>query len=174
MLTLIIAIFAAATLSQGLALYYAGRHQGEEYLESRKKRWLIHYIFNGIFWLVLLGLIIWMQFSARRIPVPAYLQFFGAAIALAGSLLSSRSMAVLGLENAMGRRFFFPEENPEIRTSVYSFLNNPMYDGFILMFIGFGMGLGIAENFILAAVSMIFLNAGLASVENHRFRWNIF
>lgn len=173
MFTYILFLFVLATLSQGGALYYAGRHQGADFA-SRKKWWLIHYIFNGILWLVLLAMIIWLQFSAQRNQAGQYMEFFGAILTIAGLALSWKSMIVLGLENAMGKRFFFPENSSEIHVSTYRILNNPMYDGFLLVFLGLGFQLGISENFQLALASLLLLNVGLASIENYRISWNIF
>ncbi len=80
----------------------------------------------------------------------------------------------LGHDQAMGLRFFLPEKAIRVVTSIYRFLRNPMYDGFILVFMGLGLALGIAADLYLALVSFTLFNVLLASVENYEWSWNPF
>ncbi len=65
-------------------------------------------------------------------------------------------------------------KDAKITGSLYSFLNNPMYDGFIFIFIGLGLILGIKIDFYLAAWSFLLLNIFLASIENYKWRCSPF
>jgi len=102
------------------------------------------------------------------------MRVIGLIALIAGLYLSIKSRILLGRHQAMGIRFFLPEKTTKITNSLYSFLNNPMYDGFILIFIGVGLLFGIRENFYLAGASFILLNLLLARVENYKWSWNPF
>ena len=49
-----------------------------------------------------------------------------------------------------------------------------MNDGFILLFVGLGLVLGIVEDFYLALASFVLLNIFLATIENQGYKWKLF
>ncbi|QQR55027.1 hypothetical protein IPG41_00400 [Candidatus Peregrinibacteria bacterium] len=102
------------------------------------------------------------------------MRVIGLITLIAGLYLSVKSRILLGRHQAMGIRFFLPEKATKITGSLYSFLNNPMYDGFIFIFIGLGLILGIKIDFYLAAWSFLLLNIFLASIENYKWRCSPF
>ena len=74
----------------------------------------------------------------------------------------------------MGLRFFYLEKDNRVENFLYRFLNNPMYDGFILVLVGLGLWRGVVEDFYLAFVSFILFNIFLATIENKGYKWKLF
>ena len=164
---------ALVTISHGSALLFAKSQQKYSH-KKREKLWRIHSLVNGSLWIVLLIWILLFQWLALHSIYPSWMRIIGLIMLIAGLYLSIKSRILLGRHQAMGIRFFLPEKTTKITSSLYSFLNNPMYDGFILIFIGVGLLFGIRENFYLAGASFILLNLLLARVENYKWSWNPF
>lgn len=57
-----------------------------------------------------------------------------------------------------------------ITKGIYSYLHNPIYDGFVLMLVGLALVTQLSFNLILAFASFMLLNVFLASVENSQFK----
>lgn len=167
-------VFAAlVTISHGSALLLGKSQQSTPY-KKRVKIWQIHSLINGSLWVILLIWILMFQWISPHNVYPLWLKIIGFSILTAGLYLSTKSRLLLGRHQAMGIRFFLPEKATKITSSLYSFLNNPMYDGFILILIGLGLTLGIEADFYLAAWSFLLLNVLLANIENYRWHWNPF
>lgn len=161
----LILFFAIVTLSHWSFLFSAKFFKGS----SRASLfWNIHQWSSGILWLVLVIWIILIQNQNRDFSPPGFIQLFGLILALAGIILVFKSFRGLGFKQAMGYRFFTNEKQIWVSKGIYSKLSNPMYDGFILIFVGLGLLLGITFDFILAFVSYLFLNLFLASLENKK------
>lgn len=164
---------ALVTISHGAALLLAKSQQNYSY-KRREKLWRMHSLVNGSLWVVLLIWILLFQQAAPHSVYSSWMRAIGLIALLTGLYLSIKSRMLLGRHQAMGIRFFLPEKAAKITSSLYSFLNNPMYDGFLLIFIGLGLILGIKADFYLAAWSFFLLNIFLASIENYKWRWNPF
>jgi len=161
------------SISHGSALIYAKSQQNHPY-KKRERAWQVHSFINGSLWLVLSVWILWFQWASPHSAYPLWLETIGFITLIAGLCLSVKSRLLLGPHQAMGIRFFLPEKSKKITSSLYSFLNNPMYDGFILILMSMGLIFGVEADFYLAALSFILLNIFLASIENYRWRWNPF
>lgn len=161
------------TISHAYFLSWAKKHQNLPH-NTRMKFWQIHLKLNGTLWLIDAGWIIAIQFYLTRYQYPFEARFFGFLLIIIGLFLVAKARLLLGRSQAMGIRFFFPEKAHRIKGSLYRFLNNPMYDGFILIFVGGGFALGIVENFYFALASFLLFNIFLASIENFEFRLNPF
>jgi len=75
----------------------------------------------------------------------------------------------------MGRQFFLRENKKQwITSSIYKYLKNPMYDGFILIFLGLTLMRGTTENLLLALSSFLLLNIFLSRIESKGHDWGIF
>src|SRR5438876_60426 len=129
--------FTLITINHALFLFF-GKSQKKE----NKIFWNIHLILNGILWLVLLSWIILIQFNPRDFQPLLWIQILGAVVFLGGTLLVINAFNRLGLKYAMGYRFFTKEKQVWISRGIYSKLDNPMYDGFVLILIGLGLFLG--------------------------------
>lgn len=161
------------TVSHACFLLWAKKHRNAS-PAARMKLWKLHLYSNGTLWVVLAGWIVTVQFSLPHYMYPPWARLFGLPLILIGLLLAVQARLLLGRNQAMGIRFFFPEKAKRIQSSLYRFLNNPMYDGFILIFIGSGLAFGIVEDFYFSIASFLLLNIFLASIENFEFKINPF
>ncbi len=159
--------FTIVTISHALFLTFA-----KTLKDSNKQRalWKIHYPINGILWVVLAVWIAQVQFIFNASSFPFYLRLIGLALSIGGLLLTVDGLRRLGFKQAMGSRFFSLEKLRWVSSGSYSFLSNPIYDGFILIFLGLGFLTGINTDFYLAAASFILLNLFLATVENENMK----
>jgi len=113
-------------------------------------------------------------FSAASLDVSQPLRWIGISLIAVGMIITIAISLVLNFQNLMGLRFFYPARTKRVYSSLYRILNNPMYDGFILILVGFGVWLGILQDFYFALASFVLLNIILASVENYELKWNPF
>lgn len=161
---IILIVFAAlVSTSHATALFFA-----------KKQLWKLHQIINGTLWIVVFIGTGAIQFYLPRVEFPFWLRAVGFLSIFIGLALVIRVRLLLGRNQAMGIRFFFPEEAKRVTHSLYTYLNNPMYDGFILLLVGLGFGFGIPYDFYLAGASFILFNVFLAAVENYEWKWNPF
>ncbi len=168
-----IIFFTLVTLTHAGGLVYAKRRQNYP-ADYRNHLWQLHFSINGLLWL---AFIIWLLALHLNLPHSDYPTLYKAAgivSSIVGLLLVIVAYSALGLKNAMGLRFFLPEKAKQVENRLYQFLNNPMYDGFLLVFLGLGLWLGVVEDFYLAVASFIFLNIFLATIENRGFKSKIF
>lgn len=162
--------FCIVTVSHALVLLFVQKAPKTDH----KKIWRGHLIMNGILWKALLISIVVMEWNLpQRIVLPQAV--IGALFFATGFILFAWTQKQLGIERAMGKRFFFPEKEREwVAKGFYKFLNNPMYDGFFLIFLGLGLLLNQKENMILAGTSLLLLNGFLATIENKGKPWHLF
>ena len=153
--------FALVTLSHAMFI-----------LKAKKSLWKLHFTLNSILWSALLMWIVLAQFQDADLFFSAPIRLAGVLMTIGGVFLVFKVAKVLNLQELMGRRFFYPSESKKIDGGIFKYLNNPMYDGFILILVGLGFYLGLSFDFYLAGASFIFLNVFLASVENYKFSWN--
>ena len=132
--------------------------------EVREKLWKKHTWWNGTLWtLLFLAIVVVEYFLPRHVMAPQ--PYVGAVFFIVGLVLVVWSRLILGRAGAMGVRWFLPETAPTWQSrGSYRFLGNPMYDGFILVFIGSGLLFGSKENFYLAILSFVLLNLFLARI----------
>lgn len=164
---ILLAFFIIVTFSHGLFLILS------KYILAKENKdklllWQIHCWMNGLFWLILLIAVTRIQFSISDFRPSFITQVFGAIFCIIGSIFVVNSFSKLGFKKAMGYRFFVKDKLEWISEGSYSFLQNPMYDGIILVLIGLGLLRGIVADFYIAAESFLLLNLLLASVENKR------
>ena len=155
------------TLCHGVFLLWAERRQ-ELLREDREKLWRVHKLLNGTLWKLLgLGIIVAEFVLPHSIIFPQ--SGLGLVLIVIGAWLVVKTHLDLGSEVAMGRRFFFPEEAPMwLATGVYSFLTHPMYDGFLIIFLGLAVTFHSIENFYFALASFLLFNVFLALVVENR------
>ena len=171
---LLFLLFAFATFSQAGVVIFARRHPHMSE-STRRHLWLTHIWGNGILWSIPILWIIAMQFSlTRTLNVSPLIRLTGISLFVGGVALVIAVSFILNFQELMGLRFFYPTRAKRVSSSLYRFLNNPMYDGFLLMLLGGGLWLGIAEDFYIALASLLLINVFLASIENYELKWNPF
>jgi protein-S-isoprenylcysteine O-methyltransferase Ste14 len=166
---LLFLFFGLVTLSHGVFLILAKNSSSSD----RKALWKIHNWVNRTLWWILFLWIAVFQFVARQYIIDFITTPLGIVIGCLGFVLIGKSYMKLGFDRAMGSRFFF-HSIERIQKGPYKILRNPMYDGFMLVFLGLGITFGIVEDFYLALLSFLLLNVFLASVENFSFPQSIF
>lgn len=162
---LVLAFAVVVTVSHARSLRRA-QINSQAPREERLALWQKHQRVHGTIWVLLLIAIGLVEIFFTH-PLITAKPLLGLPLVAAGLLLAVWSRRILGRAGAMGIRWFLPEDagHWEAR-GPYRWLANPMYDGFLLIFLGLGIGLGIHENFFLALASLILLNACLARVES--------
>ena len=167
-------LFVFVTLSHAGVLIFARRHSHMSE-SARRQLWLAHLWVNGILWGALILWMIVMQFSLpRTLDVSPLMKLAGISLILLGAVMVIVISSVLNFEHLMGLRFFYPAKARRVYSSLYRVLNNPMYDGFLLILLGFGLWLGIVQDFYIALAIFFLLNVFLATVENYELKWNPF
>lgn len=141
--------------------------------EERLRLWRRHERRNGILWVLLFIAIVISEFFFSHEQIVPHL-YIGIWLIVSGLALVVWSRFILGRSGAMGIRWFLPEDSPPWeKRGPYQILANPMYDGFILIFLGLGIGFGIRENFYLALASFLLLNLYLAKVESRGHSYHV-
>lgn len=169
MLYLVLLFSVLVTVSHASALQFGKRHLTAP-LADRERWWKRHLPVNGILWLILFVWILFLQFHFPQGETSLFEQITGLLLILLGIVLVVWSRVLLGRHQAMGIRFFLPERSHRVDSSLYRYLTNPMYDGFIFVLIGLGLLLGVKQDYLLAAASFILLNQFLARIENQSLR----
>lgn len=167
-------LFVIATFSQAGFLIFARRHSQISEL-TRQRLWVTHLWLNGIVWsVVFMWMIIIQFFLPHTLYVSLLFKWIGISLVIVGIMMVIAVSLVLNFQNLMGLRFFYPAKTERTYSSLYRILNNPMYDGFILILVGLALWFGIVQDFYLAFTSFLLLNIVLASVENYELKFNPF
>lgn len=96
----------------------------------------------------------------------SFLLAIGLLLIILGILLIIRSVQVLGFKNYAGYRFFNKNSRDRlVHKDIFRYMQNPSYNGFILVFLGFGFMLNSFEQIVLAGLSFVLLNFIEAKVE---------
>ena len=159
----LLTFFIAVTVCQALAIIFVKSHKSRELIV---RIWPIHYWVNGLLWILFAVWIILINVMSGDVVFPVFLQLVGLALCIFGLLLSADGLRRIGLKQVMGYRFFCSDNLKWTSSGSYSMLNNPIYDGFVLVFLGLGLFRGLYLDFYLAAASILLLNVFLATVEN--------
>lgn len=163
-ITPLLLFYVFTIASHALFLVFAKRNSSL----LRKHLWRIHCWLNGTLWFILIGWVVFIQFNSNVVEFSIILQVLGLGVFLLGLMLAMINLKRLGFEQAMGYRFFSQCKPEWIFTGIYSYLHNPIYDGFVLIFIGFGLWRGIVTDLYLGVISFLLLNVFLASIEKEK------
>lgn len=150
-------IFALVTLIHELSL----RH-------VIKWSFRIHLWVMGPLWLlVVFGVLMLTTLMPDRQSSITLNHRLGYLLVIGGLTLSVWHMWVLGWRQAMGGQFF--EQSYTWTTNgLYRYLKNPIYDGFLLIFLGLFFIKNQGDYLLLAVASGLLLNIFLAPIENKR------
>lgn len=159
------------TISHASFVIFAKKHEKNFHL--LKSLWNIHYWANGTLWLLVIAWIIWIQINSKVAEFPFVLQLVGIGLFLLGLYLTLVSFRKLGLKQLLGYRFFSKEEYQWTSLGIYSYLHNPMYDGFVLMLLGMGLWREITADFYGALVAFLLGNIFLASIEKEKTEFKL-
>lgn len=114
----------------------------------------------AIIFLIFAGL---MYLLAKFLPV-GYFDFFGRTYLIKGLLVLGLVVVVIAIVQFISARTTVAPHAPEkasalVTRGIYRYTRNPMYLGFLLFLIGFGLYLGNAFNTLLAAGFVYYMNA---------------
>ncbi len=161
------------TLSHALTLLWVQRNQNVP-IGIREKVWHRHIIVNGNLWRLLFLWVVGAQIYFFQKVSPNAFSFGIFLVGIGLWLVVSSYLRLGGFEMAMGKRFFFPEKNTEwLNIGIYTYLKNPMYDGFVLLLVGFGMLFGAIEDYYLAITIFVLFNGILAFIESRGNHYRI-
>lgn len=156
-------LFIAVVIINSVAVYLQRRFKLYTQLFGRYD-WAAHVILLSIIWTVfILGLIL------IKPPVwksPAGLWPLGALVALLGISMIAVTVKRLGIEGTLNGWFFGRGPKEHLRGGVFR-LQNPMYIGFVLSFVGTAFWLENAFYIVMAGLSFLLLNVLQARIERH-------
>jgi len=149
-------------------------------VDVQQRHQLLTRIFKRWDWYAHLALILpgWMWFfffllhdvgKRARWPLDARLRPAGLFLSGAGTLLSLVSIVQLGPERTLDGYFFGRPDREEVSGGLFHWLRNPMYDGYVLTFVGTALRKANAAYLLLAMESFLLLNVLEARVENRPF-----
>lgn len=150
-------LFALVTLTHGFSL----RH-------VIKWSFRLHLRVMGLLWLlVVIGALTLTILIPDRQPPTIFSRMLGYLLVIGGLTLSVWHMRVLGWQQIMGGRFFESSYNHTWTTKgLYRYLKNPIYDGFLLIFVSLFFLKSQLDYLLLAVSSSLLLNIFLARIEN--------
>ena len=131
----------------------------------------IHASITGLFWVLFSVSASSFMVTARDIILfspSIFIKQLSTAITVLGIALVAISFFQLGFRRTWGIRFFPSSHSkpPFLSSCLYRYLQNPMYDGCFLIFLGTAMHNGSLTYLVLATESALLLNWLLARFEN--------
>ena len=166
-LLLTIAIFAFA----------AGVNTGSVAFQQRT-RWLTRRFGRGAWWVHMAvvvpgwALFLYVEIKLGRHlvwPLPVVLRPLGWGLFALAAVLFVASFGQLGLRRTFNGYFFDSGSPKLVSGAIYRWLENPMYDGFWISFVGLALIQANAAYLVLAAASYLLLNRCEAKIENGPF-----
>ncbi len=127
---------------------------------------LVHSLIITPFW-VLFVLLVGGLDQAYKIDMPNF-SVIGYALVLAAVGLFALSIKEIGSGALVNANLFRKNKTKPTLSGVYRYLKNPIYDSYLLLFIGVGFALSNAIFFIIAATSFFGLNIIESRVERIR------
>ncbi len=129
------------------------------------KAWYVHLAIVTPGWLLFLYPVSTLG-RHRGWPLPEQLRPAGLSIVVVSSALWLWTFAKLGAERTANGNIFGRGSNEPVDTGPFRYLENPMYDSYILAFAGLALWKANAQYLLLALESYVLLNLVEASVEN--------
>ena len=166
-LTQITILFISATGVNSIAVYAQRRYK----LYTRwfgRYDWAAHVVLLSVVWAVFLFAI----FFQNQLPVwrmPSILRPLGIIVLVLGIFLVVSTWKRLGTEGTTNGWFFGRGPLKQLIGGVFR-IHDPMYVGFILLFVGAGFWLENAAYLWLAATSYLLLNIILSYIERPTIR----
>ncbi len=97
--------------------------------------------------------------------LPARVRALGMVLVLMGLTVSTWHRLLLGRARFMGGRCFNKQYDTRVEGGLYPYLQNPIYDGIVLAFIGMALWRENTDFLLLALVSFLFFNIFMAWIE---------
>lgn len=154
-------LFTAVVAINSVAVYAQRRFKLYTKLFG-KYDWSAHVILLSVIWTAFLLALIFIQPPNWKLP--SVFRPLGVAAATIGMWMAVVSWARLGTMGTCNGWFFGHGPTKQLKGGVFR-LRNPMYTGFVLLFIGAAFWLENAAYLWLAAISFVLLNLIQARVE---------
>ncbi len=129
------------------------------------KAWYVHLAIVTPGWLLFLYLVSTLG-RHREWPLPEQLRPAGILLLALGSALWIWTFVQLGAERTANGNIFGRGPTEPVEKGAFRYLENPMYDSYILAFAGLALWKANAQYLLLALESYVLLNLVEASVEN--------
>lgn len=127
--------------------------------------WAIHLAFITPGWIAFFVLASGVG-EPLRWPLPEGAWVMGPPVLAVGLVLSGSALVQLGPVATLNGRVFGVGRREVVEGGIFAWLDNPMYDGFALIFVGSGFWATNSAHLVLAAASYVILNLCEARVEN--------
>lgn len=124
---------------------------------------LIHILVIMPFWVLFVVLLSGLN-QAYSINISKY-PTFGYSLIVIAMLLFVTSIRQIGYGALVNANFFQKNIGKPVSKGVYKYLKNPIYDSYLLVFIGLGFVLANAAFFIIAGLSFVGLNIIEGKIE---------
>lgn len=155
-------VFALAAGLTSAGVYVQKRHRLYTRLFGQRA-WAAHVILLAIVWPTLVVLLAVLSFPVWVLP--DWLSSLGAGVLATGIVLFIVSAQQLGWADTLNGRFFGKGKRQAVRSGLYAFLKDPMYDSFILILVGVACLTANGVYLLFAAESFVFLNLIETRVE---------
>jgi protein-S-isoprenylcysteine O-methyltransferase Ste14 len=130
--------------------------------------WPFHmhlWIMRGLWNLWNAGIVLLVIFLPATTAFPTGLRIAGMALVLLGLILNIWHRMLLGRERFMGGRCFERKYDTRTNGGLYRYLQNPIYDGIIMTFIGLAIWRENSGFLLLAVATFLFLNVFIGIIE---------
>ena len=162
-------IFTIITFLHYLSLYLQYRYRVYT-IFFKKRDFFVHFIFTSLLWIIWILLFFVFFPNDPNYNLPFYNQLFkpfGFIMSIFGLILIILSGYLLGLRRAWGIRYFEKNYKNDIeKRGPYKYLNNPIYDGFILFFLGKALANNSIFYLLISLECYLLFNVFLSSFEN--------
>lgn len=138
----------------------------------KNKGFAIHFSFTAILWMIWGALFLNSISETKGFVLPFFNPLFppiGLFINLIGLILIIWSGLLLGIRRAWGIRYFDPKfVNSHEKRGPYKYLDNPIYDGFIMLAFGKALMNNSMTYLIISIECFIIFNVFLSNLENKK------
>ena len=122
---------------------------------------LIHTLVITPFWAFFIAMVGGLN-QAVNIVIPS-IPGIGLVLIIVAASMLGLSIKEVGAQALVNGNFFSKKTTVHSKSGIYKFLRDPIYDGYFVMFIGYGLFYANAAFFVLATLSFLGLNV----IESH-------
>ena len=153
-------IFVLAITVNSLSVFLQKQHS---VYDKFHHGWMLHSLIILPFWLLFTILVSQLNrhyIVSFDLPVSTW---FGYGLIMMGTVMFTFAVREVGSQALVNGNFF--GKGKIVNSGIYRFLKNPIYDSYVLFFLGLGFSLSNAAFFFFAVMSYIGLNIIESRVE---------
>jgi len=144
----VVSVFLAVSVE---SLVFILQLRGQKFIKwLGKNAFRIHMVITGFLWGLSFSLIALLQFEKHPLfHHSIVLKYAGLVLLASGLVMAVWGFKLLGLKRSFGLNFF-DENVPNVKSSIYKFINNPEDYGFWMALIGFALFTHSLSNLVVA------------------------